>query len=68
MIYINSAKVSANWFPKEERVATTMIGMQSSVLGSSVSFLLPGLLVSKTDDVAVLRDQITSMLDYVWIF
>lgn len=56
MIYINSAKVSANWFPKEERVATTMIGMQSSVLGSSISFLLPGLFVSKTDDVDTLRD------------
>jgi MFS family permease len=27
MVYINSAKVSANWFPKEERVITTMIGM-----------------------------------------
>lgn len=68
MIYINSAKVSANWFPKNERVATTMIGMQSSVLGSSISFLLPGLFVSKTDNVELLRDQITSMLDAVWIF
>jgi hypothetical protein len=27
MVYINSAKVSANWFPKNERVITTMIGM-----------------------------------------
>ena len=68
MVYINSAKVSANWFPKNERVATTMIGMQSSVLGSSISFLLPGLIVSKTDNVEILRKQITSLLDYVWIF
>jgi len=68
MIYINSAKVSANWFPENERVMTTMIGMQSSVLGSSISFLLPGLFVSKTVDVKILRDEITTMLDYVWIF
>lgn len=68
MVYINSAKVSANWFPQNERVATTMIGMQSSVVGSSISFLLPGLIVSKTDDVKILREQITNLLDYVWIF
>ena len=68
MVFINPAKLSANWFPKNERVATTMIGMQSSVLGSSISFLLPGLIVSKTDNVEILRKQITSLLDYVWIF
>jgi hypothetical protein len=68
MVYINSAKVSANWFPKKERVTTTMIGMQSSVVGSSISFLLPGLIVSKTDNVEILRKEITNLLDYVWIF
>jgi hypothetical protein len=56
MIYINSAKVSANWFPKEERVITTMIGMQSSVLGSAISFLLPGIFVSQTTDKEILRN------------
>ena len=41
LVYINSSKVSANWFIKRERVMTTMIGMESSVLGASLGFLLP---------------------------
>jgi MFS family permease len=67
-IYINAAKLSANWFPKEGRIYSTMFGMQSSILGCSLGFLLPSLFVPRTENIQLLRSSIESMLDYVWIF
>ena len=34
-------KLSANWFPKKERVISTMFGSNSIILGFSVGFLFP---------------------------
>ena len=68
LVYINSSKLSENWFPKKQRVMTTMIGMESSVLGVAVGFILPLVCVSKTTNVDLLRTQIVNMLNYVWIF
>jgi len=36
-----STKVSANWFPKEERIVATNVGITFSSLGSAFGFLLP---------------------------
>ena len=36
-----SATVSANWFPKEERVVATNVGITFSSVGSAFGFLLP---------------------------
>ena len=35
------AKVSANWFPKEERVVATMTSIVFGLIGNSIAFLLP---------------------------
>lgn len=67
-IYINEAKLSANWFPKHERIYSTMIGMQSSILGSSIGFLLPSLFVPSTMNIKILRSSIEYMLNCIWIF
>ena len=68
LIYINSAKLSANWFPKNERIYSTMIGMQSSILGGSMGFLIPSLFVPSTTNDKILRSSIELMLNFIWIF
>lgn len=41
-----STKVSSNWFPKEERIVSTMVSMMFSQLGNAGGFLLPILFVN----------------------
>lgn len=36
-----SAKVSANWFPKEERVVATNLGVTFYSVGNAFGFVLP---------------------------
>lgn len=38
-------KLSANWFPKKERVVSTMAAQSCAIVGSSVGFLLPFMFV-----------------------
>ena len=42
-----SAKVSANWFPKEERVVATNVGLTFSQIGNAAGFLLPIVFVNQ---------------------
>jgi len=44
-IYNAPAKVSANWFPPEQRTAITMIGANASVFGCLLGFLIPGFFI-----------------------
>ena len=41
-----STKVSANWFPKEERVVATNVGITFQSVGYGVGFLLPIMFVT----------------------
>jgi hypothetical protein len=40
------SKLSAVWFPKSERLFATMVGVNASLLGAAVGFLLPYLIVT----------------------
>ena len=41
LIYNLPAKVSAEWFPEGERLFSTMVGVNSSILGVVIGFFLP---------------------------
>ena len=69
IFYINASKLSANWFPKHERIYTTMIAMISSSLGISIGFLFPNMFVPLTSkNIPVLKSSIVNMLNYLWMF
>lgn len=55
-IYNLPTKVSAVWFPKEERVASTMVGVNMSIAGAVLGFYLPELVVTSQPDYS-LTDQ-----------
>jgi hypothetical protein len=38
-------KLSAQWFPKKERVVSTMTAQSCAIVGSSIGFLLPFMFV-----------------------
>lgn len=40
-IYNQPVKLSAVWFPKEERIASTMIAINFSIVGNTIGFFLP---------------------------
>ena len=40
-MYNMPAKLSAVWFPPQERLFSTMVGVNTSILGSLVGFYLP---------------------------
>ena len=48
-MYNMPVKISAVWFPKEERIVSTMIGVNMSIVGNMMGFFLP--LVFVTADV-----------------
>ena len=63
-------KLSANWFPKKERVVSSSTGMNFSMLGSSLGFLLPFGFVSATGELTPshlenTRQQIQNMLVFI---
>jgi hypothetical protein len=41
------AKVSAVWFPPNERLMSTMVGVNTSILGSLIGLYLPSLVVTE---------------------
>lgn len=45
-----STKVSANWFPKEERVVSTTTSMMFLQIGNGLGFLLPIMFVDGQKD------------------
>jgi hypothetical protein len=47
-IYNLPTKLSAVWFPKEERVASTMMGVNMSIAGAVFGFYLPEIIVTST--------------------
>ena len=62
-IYNMPAKLSAVWFPPEERLFSTMIGVNTSILGSLVGFYLPVLAVTEdvpADDAKIDRFEIAA--------
>ena len=40
-IYNQPVKLSSIWFPKEERIVSTMMSVNSSIIGNTIGFFLP---------------------------
>ena len=68
LFYINESKLSANWFPKNERIYSTMVGMISANFGCSIGFIFPDMFVPSTKSIPIIRSSIDNMLNYLWIF
>ena len=45
-LYNMPSKLSAIWFPKAERVRSTMIGANAAIAGCIVGFFLPSVIVT----------------------
>jgi MFS family permease len=71
LFYINESKLSANWFPKHERIYSTMVGMLTANFGCSFGFIFPDWFVpraSTNPSVEEIKSSIQKMLNYLWIF
>ena len=49
-MYNAPAKVTSNWFPKNEAAIATTIGAQSNVAGVLLGLVLPGMIISPFDE------------------
>jgi hypothetical protein len=49
-MYNQPVKISAVWFPKEERIVSTMIGVNFSIVGNMMGFFLPYVFVTTKVD------------------
>ena len=56
-MYNAPAKVTSNWFPKEEAAIATTIGAQANVAGVLIGFILPGFFIDAyEEDVVYTQD------------
>lgn len=46
-IFNTSAKLSAHWFPRNERVIATSIGTNSCMIGIGIGFIIPSLFMNR---------------------
>jgi len=59
-IYDMATKLSAVWFPKKERVVSTMVGVNFSIVGNLVGFVLPIIFITSEIN---LENEFQSKLD-----
>ena len=56
-MYNAPAKVTSNWFPRNEAAIATTIGAQANVLGVLIGFILPGFFINSYDEEAVYTEK-----------
>ena len=70
LLYNSPAKVTTNWFPRNERPMATMVGTQMNIFGIFIGFMLPSFFIDSysspnqlTDETGpVYRQQMFNML------